>query len=501
MAKALVIGSGFAGISAATHLAQKGYEVKVLEKNEGPGGRCSVWSKDGFTFDMGPSWYWMPDVFERYFAQFGKRVSDYYTLDRLDPGYRVFFPENLTVDIPGNDKELFELFDRLEDNGGEKLKIFLNNAKAKYEAGMNDLVHRPSISFTEFIDFSIVKQLPKLKLFTSLTAEINSLFTSEAARKLLEFPAYFLGALPKDTPALYSLMNYADLSLGTWYPQGGMHQIIKAMVSLAEELGVSFEYNAEVEEILVNSKGQAYGLSVNNITYDADLIVAGADYHHVESQLLDPAWRNYRKGFWDKQVMAPSSLIYYLGIDKPLDNMLHHNLFFDEDIEQFGSDIYSKPQWPERPLFYVCCPSKTDESVAPKGKENLFLLMPLAPDLEDTESLREERFTFMIEKLETITGKSIHDAISVKRGFCINDFKSRYHAYRGNAYGLANTLRQTAIFKPKMINKKVNNLFYTGQLTVPGPGVPPSLISGEVVANYISRKIPLTQKQSYDALA
>ncbi|MGB1241974.1 MAG: phytoene desaturase family protein [Chitinophagales bacterium] len=482
--KVIVIGSGFAGLSAAASLAQKGFEVTILEKNESAGGRASKFEAEGFTFDMGPSWYWMPNVFEDFFQQFGYKVSDFYDLIQLDPGYTVYFDKDDTLQIPANQTALYELFEYLEPGSGVQLKKFLAEAKYKYEVGINDLVYKPSRSILEFADIRLLKGLFKMQLFSSIRKQVYQMFKHDKLRKILEFPVYFLGALPENTPALYSLMNYADLVLGTWYPMGGMHKIIEGMVKVAENLGVKIQYNQNVLRIDVQN-GKAQKVVTNTHTFHTDLVVAAADYHHVEQELIGLNHRSYTETYWDKRVLAPSSLIFYLGINKKLKKLTHHNLFFDQSFEIFGKEIYENPKWPSHPLFYVCAPSKTDLSVAPEGCENLFVLIPVAPNLQDTETIREEYYERIMQRLETLTGQDIRPHVIYKRSFAHKDFKQRYNAYKGNAYGLANTLRQTAILKPSLKSKKVENLYYTGQLTVPGPGVPPSIISGRVVANEV----------------
>lgn len=484
----LVIGSGFAGLSAATHLAHSGYQVTLLEKNSTPGGRARKFEAEGFTFDMGPSWYWMPDVFDTYFSHFGKKTSDYYDLVRLDPSYTVVFGESDFVDIPADLDQFKNLMEDLEPGVGPKLDEFLNQAAYKYQVGIQDLVYRPSRSLMEFASPKLLLDMVRMDIFQSMSKHVRKFFSSEKIIRLMEFPVLFLGETAANIPALYSLMNYADIALGTWYPPGGMHKIIEGMVSLAKEKGVKFQFDAEVSHINVkNGKAESVVLTTGE-KLEADIVVAGADYHHVDSKLLAPEYRNYSEKYWDKRVMAPSSLLFYLGVDKKLNNLRHHNLFFDEPLEPHADAIYTNPRWPEKPLFYASVPSITDSSVAPEGKENLFLLIPLAPDLEDTEEVREKYYHMIMDRLEKLTGQDIRNHILYKRSYAHRDFKSDYHAFKGNAYGLANTLLQTAILKPSLKNKKVSNLYYTGQLTVPGPGVPPSLISGHVVAKEVIKE-------------
>jgi phytoene desaturase len=488
MAKAIVIGSGFAGLSAASHLAKRGFSVSLLEKNATLGGRARQYKKDGFVFDMGPSWYWMPDVFERYFGEFGKQVSDYYTLQRLDPGYRVVFGKDDVVDIPANLDKLYALFESIETGSGEKLREFLAEAAIKYQVGINDLVYKPGRSLTEYADIRVLKGLMQMHILRSIRSHVKKYVGHPKLQQILEFPILFLGGTPENTPALYSLMNYADMVLGTWYPQGGMYSVVEGMVALAKELGVEIITDAEVTGFEY-ADNTITGVRTSLKTYDATVVVAGADYHHVEQNLLPEKFRSYSKSYWDSRKLAPSSLIFFLGLDCELNNMLHHTLFFDKSFDEHAKDIYDHPQWPKQPLFYTSLPSKTDSNAAPKGSENLYILIPVAPDLTDEESTREKYYHMVMDRLEKLIGQDVRSHVVVKRSYAHRDFIADYHSFKGNAYGLANTLSQTAILKPSLKSKKITNLYYTGQLTVPGPGVPPSLISGEVVAKEIVKDL------------
>ncbi|MBD2701097.1 phytoene desaturase [Spirosoma sp. BT702] len=483
----LVIGAGFAGLAAATSLADKGYDVTILEKNSTPGGRARVFQAEGFTFDMGPSWYWMPDIFENYFARFGKKPSDYYNLIRLDPSYSVIFGPDDVVDIPAGMPQIEALFEQMETGSSIRLREFLKQAAYKYDVGMNQFVWKPSRSITEFLSLKLLFDVARLDVFQSFAIHARKFFKNSRLLEIIEFPVLFLGATPENTPAMYSLMNYAEMAMGTWYPLGGMHEIVKAMVRLAEEKGVKILLNQNVQKIDV-VKNQVQKVVTDQGIFETDVVVAGADYHHVESKLVDATYRNYSDTYWQSRVMAPSSLLFYLGINKRVPRLQHHNLFFDENFKLHAQEIYETPRWPTKPLFYASAPSKTDSSVAPEGCENLFLLIPVAPDLTDDEATREHYFDLLMDRLEAYVGEDIRNHIVYKRSYAHRDFKSDYNAFRGNAYGLANTLRQTALLKPALKNKRVNNLFYTGQLTVPGPGVPPSLISGLVVADEVAKE-------------
>jgi phytoene desaturase len=482
MLKVGVIGSGFAGLSAASTLAKAGYEVTIIEKNSTLGGRARSFSEEGFTFDMGPSWYWMPEVFEDYYRQYGHEVSDFYELIRLDPSYKIYYPNNEELEIPAATEDLYTLFEGIEAGSSHKLKKFLEEAKYKYEVGMSEFVWKPGNSIMEFVDIRVFKSFFKLQMFTSIAKQVRTLFKNEKLRSLLEFPVLFLGAKPEDTPALYSLMNYADLSLGTWYPKGGMHEIVKAFVSIAENNGVKFMLNSEVTKVNI-SNNTIESISVNDNNYKFDQIIATCDYHHFEQEILETRYQDYSSKYWNQRTMAPSSLLYYIGIDTKLpSNVDHHSLFFDTSFDVHANEIYKNPKWPSDPLFYMCCPSKSDPTVAPDGCENIFLLMPLAPGLHDTEEQREKYFKLMTERIKERVGLDITEHIIYKKSFAMKDFEKEYNSFKGNAYGLANTLMQTAFLKPKMRSKKIKNLLYAGQLTTPGPGVPPSIISGQVAA-------------------
>lgn len=492
MAKSVtIIGAGISSLSTAAFLGKAGYDVTILEKNSSIGGRARQFEVDGFVFDMGPSWYWMPDVFEAFYNKFNYTTADFYDLKRLDPSYAVFWQDGDKTDVPADEEKLLAWFEQMEPGSGEHLKTFLKEAKYKYEVGMKDLVHKPSLKLTEFADMRILKGLVKLNLLSSFSKYIRKHFKNEKILSLLEFPILFLGAMPKDTPALYSLMNYADISLGTWYPMGGMYKFIEAFERIAKENGVKILVNQEVTSIK-SVNGKVTHVVTKTDEFETDVLVSGADYQHTDDKILAEK-ANYNEKYWDSRTMAPSCLLFYLGIDKKIEGLDHHNLFFDEPFEQHAREIYKDPSWPSAPLFYASAPSKTDPSVAPEGKENMFLLIPIAPNLKDDEETRDKYFEILMNRLEARTGQSIKDHIVYKKSYCISDFKNDYHAFKGNAYGLANTLRQTAILKPSLKNKKLQNMYYTGQLTVPGPGVPPAIISGEVVAKEIMKDFKLEQ--------
>ena len=483
--KITIIGSGFSALAASCYLAQSGHDVTVFEKNPTVGGRARQLKIDGFTFDMGPSWYWMPDVFERFFADFGKKTSDYYELIKLSPAYKVYYGIDDFITIADNLEDILKSFEAIEKGSGALLKKFMTKAKSNYDIAIKDLVYRPGVSPLELITPQTAMKVGQF--FSNISKDVRKKFNNERLIQILEFPVLFLGAKPSDTPSFYSFMNYADFGLGTWHPKTGMFDVVRAMESLALELGVKFQTNATIEKIIVENK-TAKALLVNGEMIVSDLILSGADYHHTET-LLDQEHRAYSEKYWDSRVFAPSSLLFYVGFNKKIKNISHHALFFDVDFYQHAKDIYDEPQWPKEPLFYANFPSLTDATAAPVGMESGFFLVPLAPGINDTEALREEYFDKIIARFEALTQQSVKNSIIFKKSFCKNDFVSEYNSYKGNAYGMANTLFQTAFLRPKLKSKKVKNLYFTGQLTVPGPGVPPALISGKLVSELINKQL------------
>ena len=479
----IIIGSGFSSLSAASYLAKAGYNVTILEKNNDLGGRARLLSKEGFKFDMGPTWYWMPDVFEKFFLDFNKKPSDFYQLEKLAPAYQVYFDRLESLIVSDEIEEIYSIFEKEEKGSSIFLKKFLTAAKFNYEVAINDLVYKPGESITELITFATIQKANQF--FQNISGEIRKNIKSKKLIQILEFPVLFLGAKPSNTPSFYNFMNYADFGLGTWHPKGGMFEVVKAFVNLAKNLGVKIETNQNVDRIIVDN-GFVKGVHVNSKFMAADIVLSGADYHHSET-LLDAKYRMYSEKYWSKKTFAPSALLFYVGFNKKIKNISHHTLFFDSDFDKHSIEIYDTPQWPKNPLFYASFPSATDTSFAPINNEAATFLIPIAPGIEDNQEIREVYFLKIMKRLENLTDQNLMDAIVFKESYCINDFVKDYNSYKGNAYGLANTLMQTAVLRPKLRSKKVKNLFFTGQLTVPGPGVPPAIISGKIVADLIQK--------------
>ena len=480
-----IIGSGFAALAASCYLAKQGNRVTIYEKNKTIGGRARQFTEEGFTFDMGPSWYWMPDVFERFFQDFNKKTTDYYELIKLNPAYRVYFGVDDFISICDNLEEIKTTFENIEKGSAQKLQAFIDQAKSNYDIAIKDLLYRPGVSPLELITIETTLKLNQF--FSNVSADIRKNFKNERLIQILEFPVLFLGAKPSKTPSFYNFMNYADFGLGTWHPKTGMFDVVRGIEKLAVELGVTIKTNVPIEKIIVENKTAA-GIVIGGEFIPADIVLSGADYQHTET-LLEEQHRAYSEKYWESRVFAPSSLLFFIGFNKKIENISHHALFFDVDFNQHAADIYDVPKWPEAPLFYANFPSKTDQTAAPEGMESGFFLIPLAPGITDTEALRSTYFEKIITRFETLTQQTIKKNIIFKRSFCKNDFITDYNAYKGNAYGMANTLLQTAFLRPKLKSKKVKNLYFTGQLTVPGPGVPPALISGKLVAALIQKSL------------
>ena len=485
--KVFIIGSGFSSLSAACYLSKEGFEVHVFEKNDVIGGRARQFKSKGFTFDMGPSWYWMPDVFERFFNDFDKTSADFYNLKKLNPAYHVYFGENNYIAIPDEIEKICNVFEKEEKGSSIELLKFMKMAKENYKIAVTDMLYKmPGISPLELITIDTVKRVGYF--FTNIKKQVHKRFKNPKLRSIMEFPVLFLGAESSNTPAFYNFMNYADFGLGTWQPDNGFYDVVKAMIKIGKSFGVKYYNNSNVTQI-VTKNASATGIMVNNKIINSLYILSGADYNHTET-LLPESKRQYSQKYWSNKTLAPSSLLFYLGFDKKLKNLTHHNLFFDTDFNLHSKEIYKDPKWPSKPLFYANFTSMTNNHTAPEGCENGFILVPIAPDLKDNEILREKYFNIVIDRIENITKQTIKENIIYKKSFCVNDFVGEYNSYKGNAYGLANTLLQTSFLRPKLKSSKVKNLFFTGQLTVPGPGVPPSIISGKLVADLIDNTNP-----------
>ncbi|HRI00643.1 MAG TPA: phytoene desaturase family protein [Saprospiraceae bacterium] len=483
----IVVGAGISGLTAAIELSSNPeLEVTVIDKNGEIGGRARSFEWNGFHYDMGPSWYWMPEIFERFFKEHGEDLSKYFELLRLDPSYRVFFKQD-RFDKPDDFEEALLKFESLQKGSSEFIRRFIRDAEFKYNAGMNTYVRTPADSMVEYFNFEVLSSFFKMDMFKSIDKEIRKGIQDEKLLQLLLFPILFLGAKPTETPALYSLMNYADLVLGTHYPKGGMIQLMNAFYQLALKKGVRFELNTELKRILAKDNN-VYAIQTSKSELPCDGLIATGDYQHIDTHCLPQQYKQYDEQYWNSRKLAPSCLLFYLAIDKKLQGLLHHNLFFDTDFDAHSQSIYNLHTYPEQALFYVCVPSITDPSVAPMGKENVFILVPLSVEMSVDEAQERRLFEQIIHRIEAKTNQSIQEHILFKRSYNKDHFIEDYYSYKGNAYGLSNVISQTAFLKPKIKHKKLKNMFFAGQLSHPGPGLPPSLISGQLAAQLCKQK-------------
>ena len=480
--KIFIIGSGFSSLSSACYLAKEGHSVTIFEKNKSLGGRARQFKKNGFTFDMGPSWYWMPDVFEKFFSDFDKKRSDFYELKKLDPAYKVFFGHNDFITIGDSIEKIKKAFE-IEEKGSSKiLNGFIDEAKSNYQLAVKKMLYEmPGNSPMELINSQTIRKISSF--ITNIRKDVRKKFKSHRLRLILEFPVLFLGAKSSNTPGFYNFMNFADFGLGTWQAKNGFFDLVNAMVDLGKSLGVKYKTDSNIDSIVVNSN-EVNGIYLNGNFFSCDIVVSGADYAHTES-LIPRVYRQYSSNYWKSRTWAPSSLLFYVGFDTKIPKVEHHNLFFDTDFDKHAKSIYDKPQWPEEPLFYANFTSKTFKKTAPKGCENGFFLIPIATNIDDSTQIRERYFNLILSRLEKHTGVKLSKNILFKESYCVSDFKNDYNSFGGNAYGLANTLFQTAFLRPNLKSSKVKNLYFSGQLTVPGPGVPPAIVSGKLVSDLI----------------
>ena len=482
--KVIVLGAGFAGLSAGAYLSRQGFDVEILEKNAIPGGRARRLEAEGFTFDMGPGWYWMPEVFERFFAHFDSHPSNYFDLIRLNPSFRIYSSKNEPIDVPGDAFGLMDLFESIEKGSAKRLKNYLNITQKQYRLAMNGLIYQPGRSVLPYLNPKTFFSLISTKSITSLNNLVKTHFKDARLQNILEFPMMFLGATQSKTPGIFGLASYSNIEYGTWFPKGGMYKVIEAMEKVCFDFGTDITYNVNVDqlEVLLGKVNSAHFLHRN---FYGEFFVSSADYFHTDVKLLSDTYQNYTVKNWNKKKLAPSALIFYLGISKKLPELIHHNLFLDNDFLAPEGDISKQLKWPENPAFFVSVPSKSDTSLAPDGCECMIITVPVPCDLIDTGKIREHYFSNVIEKIEKHIGYAFLADIIYQKSYAHTDFINDYNAFKGNAFGLTNRLSQTGPFRPKIYNKKLPNLFYAGQNTVPGPGMPAAIISGEIAAREI----------------
>ncbi len=508
----IVIGGGFGGLSTACYLADAGADVTLVEKNEQLGGRASRLERDGFRFDMGPSWYLMPDVFERFFGHFGRSPDEYYSLTHLDPHYRVFWKDGDRVDVLPDLDANRELFESYEPGGADALDAYLEKSEYTYEVGMEHFVYEDRPRLRDYVDPDVLRYSWGLSLLGKMQGHVEEYFDHPKLQQLMQYTLVFLGGSPTNTPALYNLMSHVDFNMGVYYPDGGIGAVVDGIVELAEELGVEFVTDAEVTAIegrrggfavdvaggpggvvggapgerAAVGPGMADGGATDGTRYLADLVVSNADYAHTEQALLPSEKRQYAESYWESRTYAPSAFLLYLGVEGDVPELAHHTLVLPTEWDEHFAQIFDEPAWPDDPAYYLCVPSKTDDTVAPEGHSNLFALVPIAPGLEDTPALRDQYRDLVLEDIAENADTDLRDRIVMEETFCVADFADRYNSYEGSALGLAHTLRQTSLFRPPHASTAVDGLYFTGATTTPGIGVPMCLISGQLTAERVA---------------
>ncbi len=529
---AIIIGSGFGGLGTAALLGKAGYKVTVIEKNEMVGGRATVFeaafdtktnswqhvpesisgdeaqggsenSKRAaresaasagrsdnvalragsvFRFDRGPSWYLMPDVFEHFFNLLGEDVNKLLDLKKLTPSYRIFYKDLAQqVDIYSDLKKDLPTIEKIEKGAADALKRYLEQAGFQYEVAKDRFMYKNYDSIRDFFTKEMAVEGRKLSVLSNMDTYVRKYFKTEQLQKIMQYPLVFLGSSPYNTPAIYNIMSHIDFNMGVFYPQGGIYKITEALHEVGKKYGAEYIVNTPVEKIIVED-GRAVGVKAGRKVYKADIVISNGDIYHTERALLEKKDHQYSERYWKKRTLAPSALIMYLGIKGRLPSLTHHNLLFSRDWKKNFAEIFDRPQWPSDPSLYICAPSKTDPSVAPSGHENLFVLVPIASKLDYTP---EELEAYADKTLDTMERQmnlpGLRKKIVYKELFSVKDFASRYNTYGGSALGLAHTLKQTAIFRPNNIHKKVKNLYFVGAGTNPGIGMPVTLISSELL--------------------
>ena len=477
----VVIGGGFGGLSTACYLSDAGADVTVLEKNEQLGGRASRLEVDGFKFDMGPSWYLMPDVFERFFNYFDREPSEYYELTRLDPHYRIFFKDGDRVEMVPDREQNREVFESYEPGAGDRFDEYLAKSKKNYEVGMEHFVYEDRAELSDYADWDVMKNARGLSLIGSMQDHVEQYFDHPKLQQIMQYTLVFLGGAPTNTPALYNLMSHVDFNMGVYYPENGVGGVVDGIVELADELGVTFHTNAPVSEIR-GREGAFVTRTETDAEFYSESVVSNADYRHTEMELLPPEKRQYDPDYWDSRTYAPSAFLLYLGVEGDVGDLAHHSLVLPTDWDDHFEQIFDDPAWPADPAYYLCVPSQTDDDVAPDGHSNLFALVPIAAGLDDSEEHRQRYRNLILDDIAEHTGVDLRDRIVVERSFCVDDFADRYNSTAGTALGLAHTLEQTALLRPGHHSSAVDGLYFTGSFTTPGIGVPMCLISGQLTA-------------------
>jgi len=492
-----VVGAGFGGLSAASYLTDAGADVTVFERNEHPGGYAGRIERDGFRIDTGPSWYLMPEVFDRFFQHFGREVEEFYELTELEPLYEIYWKDGDHAEIPSTRQGQKQLFESYESGAGSKLDDYLSDAAEAYELGMDRFVYPSRSRLRDMMDLDIIRSVRALPKLRTMDTYVKSYFTHPKLRQIAEYKLVFLGGSPYNTPAIYTLMSHVDMNLGVYHPTGGIASVIDGMVTLATDLGVTIHTDTPVTSIEPLSRADetrqqfeittGKGPDGNTAETDGgrfDRVVANAAPTHVERDLLPEEYAN-REAYWNSRTYAPSAYLLYLGVNGEVDGLEHHSLILPNDWQPHFDRIFDEAGWPDDPAYYVHVPSKTDDTVAPDGHEAVVILVPLAPGLEDDTETLEQFRKLVLDDLAETTGVEFRDRIVLEESACVSTFADRFNAPEGTALALSHTLGQTGPLRPAHRAPGVDGLYYVGAYTNPGIGMPMCLLSGEHVTNAI----------------
>ena len=489
--KAVIIGGGIAGLATAGLLAKAGMSVTVLEARERVGGRAYTWEKDGFKFDMGPSWYLMPDAFDQFFKLMGTTSNAELELKRLDPMYQTINegeaePLVVKADLASNKA----LFDSVEPGAGERLQAYVDSAEDAYKLSIEHFLYTNFQNTKSFTHPDVLKRAGRFikHLLTPLDTFAGKHVQDARLRKILNFPAVFLGASPYKTPSMYHLMTHVDMNVGVFYPMGGFYSIIEAVERVAKRAGVVVHTNSRVTKI-VTENGAVKGVNVGEIFFEADVVVGNADLHHLETQLLNPEEQTLPQKWWDKREPGPSAMLLFLGVKGEIPELDHHTLLYSDDWAKNFEEVFHKADGkrkiPNPASLYVCAPSKSDPTVAPKGYENLFVLVPIAADPSiggsGDEAFEKAADRIIDQIADWAKIPNFRERIVVRGSMGPRDFVTELNAWQGTALGMAHTLKQSAFFRPANYSKKVKGLYYAGHHSVPGIGLPMCLIGAELV--------------------
>jgi len=483
--KVIIIGAGIGGLGTAALLSKRGYDVTILEKNEKIGGRANIFTAEGYTFDMGPSWYLMPDVFEHFYDLMEEDINKHLNLVKLGPSYKVFFPgdpEYPVVDIHSDLKKDLPTLEQFEPGITPKLRKYLETSGKQYELAKKSFMYRNYDSIFDFFKWELMKEGRHMNPLQTMEKYLNKNFSDDRVKKILEYTLVFLGSEPKKTPALYNIMNFIDFHYGVYYPKGGIYTIIDSLKSMNDTHGTTIHTNTGVSEIIIENKTATGVRLENGEIMNADYIISNADLHFTETKLIaEKKHQTFPEKYWDKAVMGPSAFIMYLGLDREVPNLTHHNLRFAQNWKENFKELFDEPALPTDPSYYVCKPTHTDTNIAPKGKDILFMLVPIAAGMTITDDMKKSYRDKIIGMMKTdLNLPDLEESIVYEKSYWGDDFGRDYNAYKGTALGMAHTLKQT-LLRPGNKSKKVKNLFYVGAGTNPGIGMPICLISAELM--------------------